>query len=197
MAQNSLAPAFIQIQYTSLFGLHTMTIPSVPFIQVPATGQWRFDLRGGAVDETPLSTGIDDFLNVVREYFDNTTVFANYTAFTQTDAAAQPIPVETGTLGKVGVFESGAGGWTKAVQTTLTWRTDTFGLYKLVMLDSVTGNNFDRKSGLPVGSRRKIVSDYITSQFTWLAGRDGGRPVTFLQEAVTLNEKLRKSYRMQ
>jgi len=40
------------------------------------------------------------------------------------------------------------------------------------------------------------IRDYVTADATWIASRGGGRPNTFLQVSITLNEKLRRAYNM-
>jgi hypothetical protein len=194
MAENSLSPAFVRINYISQWGPHSMTIPSVPYTP-PTIGAVTglFVLRGAAVP-TDAADAVTDFVNLIKPFFEATTTFLDYIIFTQADPDAAALPRFSDTLGIAGT--GGSTTWDKAVQFTWTWRTDEFGLYKLVFLDCVSNNAFDKITNLTGLAAEEAVSDYVTADVTWIAGRDGGRPNTFLQIAKTLNEKLRRSYRM-
>lgn len=194
MASNSLSPAFVRIDYKSEFGPHSMTIPSVPVTAaVGGVTPYKFDLRGLAVD-TFVTESVTDWVNIIKVAFKNTIVFKSFTLFTQADAESTPLPVQGGILNIAGT--NAAAGWYKAVQQTITFRTDTFGRFKIVLLDVNSYNSFDKLEVLTPGDLLEDIVDYATADVTWFAGRDGGRPDVFLQSAVTLNEKLRRSYRM-
>jgi len=194
MTANSLYPAFVRIDYTSIYGPHSMTIPSVPVIAAVGGGApYVFDLRGAAID-VPVSTSVEDFVDVIKPFFIASTIFNSYTLFTMADPEATPVPVQGGALNIAGT--GGDTTWEKAVQWTITWRTDSFGIFKLVLLDAVSNNNFDKITDADSDVGLDPVNEYVTADVTWIAGRDGGRPDVFLQAAKTLNEKLRRSYRM-
>jgi hypothetical protein len=194
MAPNSIAPAFVKINYASEFAPHSMEIPCVPVIAAVGGGApYTFDLRGLEID-VPVSTGVMDFINLVKIFFHSTVKFIDWTLYTLADPDAPALPVQTGSINVAGTNASDT--WYKAVQRTHTWRTDAFGVYKLVLLDAISSNNFDKQTELVVDSALANLSNYVTADATWFAGRDGGRPDVFLQVSITLNEKLRRSYRM-
>lgn len=194
MAENSLSPAFVRINYTSPYGSHTMTLPSVPYI-LPDIGHvnGQFDLRGGELS-VDADDAVRDFVDVIKIMWTAGTTFQDYVIFTQEDEEAAPLPRFSMPLGIVGTH--GGTSWSKAIQNTFTWRTEAFGVFKLVMLDSISSNQFDKQVGVPDATARKAISDYVTDDSSWLSGRDGAQPGTFLQQATTLNEALRKKYGM-
>ena len=192
--QNSLSPAFVRINSTSAYGAHSTTIPSVPLIAPPGgVGGYGFDLRGAAIDVNAQDS-IEDFVNLLKVFYPSTYTFIDYVLFSQPAPEDVPVPVESNVLSIAGT--NIGGGWAKAVQETWTWRTTEFGIFKLVMLDAVSDNSFDKLTNISGSAPHEALSDYVTADVTWIAGRDGGRPNTFLQIAKTLNEKLRRSYRM-
>lgn len=194
MAPNSLYPAFIRIDSTSAYGPHSMTIPSVPVEPTTVGGSiYQFILRGAALPAT-VSGAVEDFVDVLKVLFPSSYTFTSWTLFTLADPEATPLPVQAGNLNVAGTHAGAT--WDKAVQYTITWRTDTFGIFKLVLLDAESGNVFDKITNLTGETELEGINDYVTADVTWIAGRDGGRPNTFLQVAKTLNEKLRRSYRM-
>jgi hypothetical protein len=171
-----------------------MTLPSVPVIAAVGGGApYVFDLRGLEID-VPVAGAIEDFVDVIKAAYKTTYNFQSWTLFTMEDPEATPIPVQSGNLNIAGTNASTT--WDKAVQQTLTWRTDAFGIFKLVLLDSVSDGSFDKVVDVEANPGIEAIHDYVTADETWLAGRDGGRPNVFLQNAKTLNEKLRRSYRM-
>lgn len=193
MAENALSPAFVKLNYHSLYSTHVQIIPSVPYL-LPDVGNitGRFQLRGAALP-TPAGDAIEDFVNLQMPFFPESVVFDNYTIFTQADEDAPPTPQYAGNLGISGTNDDA--GWSKAVQATWTFRTTAFGLFKLVMLDMASANDFNPVVAPSDAAYTDLIA-YITSTNSWLSGRDDERPSTFLQISKTLNEKLRRSYKM-
>jgi hypothetical protein len=192
--QNSLSPAFVRIDYTSIYGAHSMTLPSVDVGTTTIGGDIYQFLLPIPLLPTTVSGAVEDFVDVIKPFFIPSTIFNGYTLFTQATPEDTPVPVETNNLNIAGT--GGDTTWEKAVQFTLTWRTTEFGVFKLVFLDAVSNNNFDKITDADSDIGLDPVNEYVTASVSWLRGRDGGRPKTFLQAAKTLNEKLRRSYRM-
>lgn len=195
MAENALSPAFVRINYASPYGGHVMTVPSVPYI-LPDVGNvsGQFDLRGAALS-TPAHDAVVAYVNVLKPFFNPGVVFSDYTIFTQADAAAVALPQYTDTLNIAGTTGLGATQWAKASQGTITFRTETFGIFKIVLLDAWTIGWDPFRSATATVQLGALV-DYVTDDVSWLSGRDGGRPKTFLQMSWTLNEHLRRAYNM-
>jgi hypothetical protein len=117
-----------------------------------------------------------------------------YTIFNFEDEDSLPVPVAEAALAQVGGFETP--GWYKAVETTITYHTTGFGIFKLVLLDSASANNFDKLGPLDSVDFKTALDAEITVLTNAWAGRDNLRPANFTQVARTLNEKLRRSYNM-
>ena len=194
MASNSLYPAAVRINYSSAYSVHSMTLPSVPVLGGDiGVGGYQFTLRGLAAPVN-CDAAINDFIDVLKPLMGTDTTFIDYVLFQYATPTSKGVPVSSQPINKVGT--GGIITWRKAVQQTWTWRTDEFGIFKMVLLDVPSGNTFDKIPTTAGDARQAALSDYVTAPVTWLAGRDGGRPNTFLQVAVTLNEKLRRAYRM-
>ena len=187
--ENSLSPAFVRINYTTAFGVHSMTVPTVPVFLDGAT--WKFTLRD-EVTPTSVLTEITAYVNLLKVFFNATTTFVDFILYVQDSPATTPVPFYSATLAIVGT--SGATAWAKAVQRTWTFRADDFGLFKLVMLD-VPNDGFDRVTATQAGAQTSL-KNYIIGANTPIAARSGGKPTVFLQFVDTLNDKLRKAYRM-
>lgn len=194
MALNSLYPAAVRINYNSAFGAHSMTLPSVPVLGGDiGVGGYQFTLRGLAAPVN-VDDAVNDFVDVLKALMGTDTTFVDYVLFQYATPTSKGVPVSSQPINKVGT--GGITSWRKAVQQTWTWRTDEFGIFKMVLLDVPSGGSFDKITSTDGDARQAALNAYVTAPVTWLAGRDGGRPNTFLQASVTLNEKLRRSYRM-
>ena len=194
MTVNSLSPAFVKINYTSAYGSHVMTQPSVPVESgVFAPTGWGFTLRGAELP-IPVDDGVTDFVNIIKALFPSTVTFTDATVYSQPDPSDIPVPVASFALGIAGT--AAASGWAKATQDTFTFRADDFTLYKLVLLDCVSFDQWDKVTDASVRTQFEDIRDYVTADATWIASRGGGRPNTFLQVSITLNEKLRRAYNM-
>lgn len=192
--ENSLAPSYVRINYTSAYGPHSMTIPAVPLEATAGPDpEYLFDLRGAAIS-VPVHQAIVDFVNVIKSEHVTTTTFVDYVLFHQPDELLPANPVASAALGIQGLDL--VGGVDKATQRTFTWRATDFTLFKLAMLDVRMIGQFERQTNFIGEPGKQAISNYVTNPVTWVASRGGGRPNTFLQFSETLNEKLRRSYRM-
>lgn len=194
MTANSLSPAFLRINYSSVYGPHVMTVPTVPLVSgVYAPSGWAFDLRGAEIS-VEVSEAVADFVAVIRPFWTNQVNLIDYTVFNQPEIDDLPTPVYSALIGLAG---SGGGGlgWDKAVERTFTYRGDDFTLSKLVFLDAIA-DTFNRVVTWADASKGDVLRDYVTADATFLATRGGGRPNIQMQETTTLNEKLRRSYKM-
>lgn len=186
---NSLSPSFVEIDYHSAFGFHKMTIPTLQYDNVnDEFATWS----AGVVDSTEM---IEDFVDTLLPFFPSTVTFDNYTIFNKATPAAVPTPERSAILtGKVGGVATP--GWNKAVQFTVTIRTEGFGILKIVLLDIDSGNSFERQGSVSTPSDFTSMMTQLTANNHGWSGQDDTQPNVFLQCSRTLNEKLRKSYRM-
>lgn len=191
--ENSLSPAFVKINYLTEYAPHSQTIPSVPLIAAVGDAPPYFDLRGGAIDVN-ADTAIRDYIALAKALFTPATTFVDYTIYSQPGVGDAPLPVWSASLGIVGTspFTNAH----KAFQQTLSFRATDFTLFKLVFLDAIPASGNDKKTPPLADGAMQAIVDYAIADVTWMASRGGGRPNTCLSLTTTLNEKLRRSYRM-
>lgn len=191
MTRFSLEPAFVEIFSHSTFGPHVMTLPTLDY----NPGGDTFDVHSGTpVDATDMITNLVDKLLPFFPDSDSY-IFDNFRIFTLDDPDGVPL------LRKAGSFTSKEGtnsapGWFKAVQRTVS-ALDADGFKcRLTLLDAATGNSFDQETTItPSSSLEALFNEWSDDANGW-ASRQGARPATFLEVATTLNEKLRRAYRM-
>jgi len=188
----SIAPAFFQLNYHSEFGPHVARIPTLGWTDEPSIhAAGTFDTWDvGSVDAFDM---IEAYVDACLPFFWPTTTFDNFIIYTQPDPDDDPQPRASLVFtGKDGT-DSGTT-WSKAVQRTLNMRTTNFGLAKYVFLDAASGNNFDRINA--AGSDILAFINVVNNTNYGFAGRDNGRPNAYIGVTTTLNEKLRRAYRM-
>jgi hypothetical protein len=79
---------------------------------------------------------------------------------------------------------------------TVNFRTSLFGKAKLVLLDFSALDDWSKVRTLPgSGALFDLVGEFTASTNGW-QGQDNGQPTTFVSVTRTLNEKLRRSYRL-
>jgi hypothetical protein len=190
---NSLYPAFVVLDYTSAYAPHKMTIPTRAWtapsgiFTYGSYPKWDDDSEIDALDM------VNDFATVLAGAWKNTATITTFTWYTMASPTARPLPQLATTVAIAGTNVSTA--QDKARQHTITWRTTTFGISKIVVLDAPAAD-FDRIADVTDVAWVEDINDELTSVDKAWSGRDGGRPNTFLQVSVTLNERLRRAYRM-
>lgn len=186
---HGLYPAFVRIEYHSAYAPHIMTIPTLAWDTGPDfDGHFDTHDAGTIAAEEMIQALVD----TLAEIYTSGVTFDRWTIYTLDTPTSDPVPQTGATLAVPGTNVSSA--WSKAVEQTFVWRTTLAGIFKLVLLDVPTDDNFDNVQTLS-GDYTAIGAEIQSPDNAW-AGRDGGRPQTFIQASATLNEKLRRSYRM-
>lgn len=186
---NALGPYFVRANYHYILGPHTMTIPTN--IWNPDGGFGTFEAWDSGAPAA--DTMIEDLVTLMLPFFDPNTVFDNWTIFKQLLPTDEPTPMMGANFtGMVGT-NSGAS-WSAAVELIITARTTNFGIAKLDFLDGASGNNFNPITAF-TGAIAAVVTEWSDPANAW-RGRDNGRVNTFLKMTVNLNQKLRKTYRL-
>lgn len=190
---NSLFPAFVVLEYHSAFGHHKMTIPTKVYTPPDVTFSAGSFLAWNS-SQRDADEMINDLVELMAVFWKTDTTFDSYTIYTMDDPDAAPQPQYAAALGIPGSNSSTS--WSKAVQTTFSFRTDLFGQFKLVFLDAPSGNLFDRIDTFSTSPEAIAIRDELADSANAWSARDNGKPVTLVQIAYTLNEKLRREYNM-
>ncbi len=137
---------------------------------------------------------ISDLLTAMLPQWPDGVSVDRYTIFTMESPSADPVPRFSNSLALTGTASTP--GWFKAVQLTITALDTEFKIAKLVLLDSGSFNTYDKlvdlgESAVIAG----IYNEWADSSNGW-SSRNGKRPASFKSATKTLNEKLRREYRM-
>jgi hypothetical protein len=187
---NSKAPAFVKVNYHSIFGVHVGIVPTLAWNA--GADQGEFATHNGSVcDANDMITAL---FTILAGILPDTASYDNYVIYDQPDPDDLPVPVATGALAIAGLDSSP--GWHQATQVTMTFRTTNFGVFKLVTLDAATNDSFAKTTVVPgSGVLFNALAEVSNEDLGW-AGQDNGRPNNLISQTVTLNEKLRRAYRL-
>jgi hypothetical protein len=194
MAPHSLFPCSVAIHYHNNFAPHVMTIP---------LNEWNPVSSGHpagtntAWDSTQRDTAdmISDLIDILLPFFYSDTHFDNYVIDTYADKDAPGRPqIEVGLTGRTGT----GGTYIPATQANFMFRTGGFGYLKLIMLDVVASAQFLPVSTFPSPAYDTTIAlyEYICSDVQAFRGRDQTQPAFLKKITYTLNEQLRKAYRL-
>jgi hypothetical protein len=185
---NFLGPYWIQLNYTG-YAPHTMTIPIKGWNPSGTIG--TVDIWSGGTENT--LTMMSGFVTVLKPMFNADISFNNYLVYKQLLPADTPEPVSSQQFsGQIGT--NAGGSWASAVEIIFIARTTAFGIVKLDLLDACSEDNFNPV--ISPATNPQLLIDYWFNDAHGFAGRDNAQPNTFLKYTVNLNQKLRKSYRL-
>lgn len=194
MTEHSLFPCSCQIFYRSIYAPHSMTIPLTEWSPIssghPAGTNLAWD--GTQVDTDDMISQLEVFL---LPFFQTTTLFLSYTINTYADKDAPARPRFSTAFG----VQAGTGSTNiPAAQATWNFKTEEFGAFKLILLDTKVSAAFGPLSVLvsPTNDIEIAVRDFIMDEANAFSGRDGARPSILNKITYTLNEKLRAEYHL-
>lgn len=187
----SLYPAFVVIDEHSEFGLHKRTLPTRAWTGTTGT-PGEYSAWDTSVAQADLM--IEALVDLLAATMVTTYNFDAYTIYTMTSETATPQPRYQATLNVPGVLT--AADAVPASQGTMSFRTAAFGKFKITFLDAIPSGDF--KPQLPGGftaAQTAIAAALSNSGNAWSA-RDNSQIGDPQRLTWTLNEKLRKAYRL-
>lgn len=189
---HSLYPAFVRLFYHTAFGQHVQTVPTKQWFAVGGTNGFGSYLNWED-DEVDAQDMIDALVDELKDFQPTTGIYDSATIYTMTSETADPRPRFSIPLAVTGTAVTAD---VPASQATLSARTTDFGVAKLEWFDATPSTDFLPVRTLP-GSGQPLDLWNVWSSTDWAwSGRDGFRPATFMQVSYTLNEALRRSYRL-
>lgn len=186
----SVAPAFVKINYHSPLGTHVQIIPTLAWTAGADAGLFA-TWSGGTTD---AQTMIENLINAIALIAPDGNSYDNFVIYSQPTPDDIPRPVAQGNLGIAGLDTTP--GWWQAVQVTMNFRSSLFGAMKIVVLDAATNNDFSKTTVLPGSGALFEVFGLLTVNSNGWAARDNGQVTGFVSQTVTLNEKLRRAYKL-
>lgn len=190
---NNLYPSYAKINYHSIFGIHSMSLPTLRWNAGTLGTPGTFDTHDGAGIAADVM--VKALVDLLAAKVPSTTVFDNYEIF-NAPTLSNPLvfnPVYGEALAVDGTLASPTGA-AKAVQYTIGMRTVLFGRSQIVLLDVPSGNTWGNVT-TPDSATQDIIDEWTADTNGW-AGRDGGRPFYFTNISISMNKRLRRKYGM-
>jgi hypothetical protein len=188
MTRYGLYPAFIKVNYHSLFGNHTMTIPTLPWSDTPNVG--------GAGSLPQWDSGMIDVYDMMSTYVDllgdimpDTIMFDDFIVFKYDDPDGLPHPVAGKALGIPGLLSEDS---VRAASATLNFRTTSFHPFKVVLLDTVPAADFRDTLPADFSVGQQALVDFLLGNDHGIAGRDGNQPYQAISITYNINDKLKQ-----
>jgi hypothetical protein len=186
----ALSPAYVQFYYHSPFGQHVQTVPTTSYS--PSSGEFTTHAGGGiaAIDM------VTNLMLVMKKFYGAGVIYDNCRIFTKFDALTDPVFRGVITFVSSNEGDFATPGTTQAVQGTFSYLGVGGTKGRLTFLDCASGDSFVPQFATGgSGILFNLMAEISDLDNGW-STRGNERPETFLQYSKTLNEKLRREYRM-
>jgi len=193
MAPNSLSPAYVRLDYHSVYGAHVMLIPTKEWLPTSITGGMGSYV---AWDTTTIDAEamIDALIAKLADLHLATSSFDLATIYTQATSTSPAFPQAAKTLAVVGT--AGAVGAAMAIQSTLNMRGVGGKPVKYTFLDA-SALNVQMTKISPFGfppAVSALVTEVSLLSNAW-SSRNDDRPNVALSWTMTESNALRRRYR--
>lgn len=193
MTQGSLSPAYVVLNYHSIYGTHKATIPTKEWFPTNLTGDLGSyeNWNGIPVDAEEMITA---YAEAVMAFYPTSASFDVAEIWTKADADSPAYPRRTKNIAVAGGDATPP--WTKAVEHQWILRGDDFSIMKLVWLDAPQPDSWDALTDLTGNVPALAVYDAIVNPDWAWSTRKNAQPLTFIKVTYKLNDKLRDEYGM-
>lgn len=189
---NSVAPAFVQIEYHSAYGPHVMKIP-ITGIENPTASAVLLTAEAWDTSSININDMVNALVTEMQPRFAATAGFDRWSVWSQPTPDDDPLFVGGASIGEIGT--AGTPGWAQATQETISLRDTAGKLFKLTLMDFASGNNFAAYTLASTIGVDGIVDELIADTNAWMS-RANNQPDNFIRRTATLNEALRRAYRL-
>jgi hypothetical protein len=194
MVEYGLQPSYVKIDYSTIFGNHSHTIPTLQWLPTSITGAMGSYVAWDSVPRDAEDM-IDSLVTVLKPMIGSDSSYDLATVFNFDSTADIFLPVAFKTLAVAGTGATTAP--RKACQQTINIRTTGGHQMKIVHLDhSIGATEFDKISALSFSGAALALVGEITSTAAAWSGRDNTRPLAPVSATFDLNDALRSQYRM-
>lgn len=184
---NSLAEGFVRVTYSGPNGPHHQILP-VNYAGTPTPGVMPdFTTKDAAT--ISMSTGMASYLAEFRKWFNDDTLIGLVEAYTvdpDTEERTFIWGYDAGLLGADG------GANVALSMCTLSFKTIAGGLLKIVFMESVKPVNTKIFPPYTVDSVQADMTAYITSDDSFIIGRDNAYAFASISQTVKTSDALRK-----
>lgn len=192
MPTDKLFPAYVKIDYTTVYAPHTMIRPTLAWngagIGVPGT----FDTHAGG--SIAGDTMVEGFIDLMMDlYYTNATSVA-YTIYRIPNIGDDPQPVFAKNYATPGTIVIDPTDDYQAWVATMQWRSTSFGLARMNLIECQRAGFQGKQTGALTGAFAALAAEFQDTTKGW-AARDNGRPAAYLSTTYKPNDRLIRQYR--
>lgn len=194
MVEYGLRPSYGRIDYTSSYGPHSATIPTLQWLPTSITGAIGsyVNWNGVPIDAEDMWDG---YTTALADLLPTTSHINLVTLFDWDAALEKFFPVATKSYAVAGTVAPASPN--KAVSMTMNIRSQGGQAYKAVVLDFVLGAaEFNKITLASYSADMVALSTYIRDDDNAFSARDNTKPSYDVSVTFDLNQALRKQYRM-
>jgi len=194
MTEFGLEPAFVKIDYATVFGAHTHLICTKEWLPTSITGTMGSYVNWNSVP-VDAEAMIDALVAEMAPFHKDDTTITQATIFTKADEDSPSLPRAAKALTVAGT--SALTTHAKAIQKTMNFRTTGIQAAKLVFLDVPHGSTDFLKEYPATWGADDITMFDVFSDGDWAwSGRDNTQIASEVSITWNLNQQLRKQYKM-
>lgn len=186
MAQNSLYPGYVKLYYEASGHPHIHTFG----ITAPTGGLGTSTITNKGGTAVATATAIAAYVAALKTLYSASTNFRYWELFKMNNSEDPGVLIDTGSLNIPGTNATGS---VLYGQTTMSYRSDTGGFGKLVLMETSQAVNTVVESPFAAGPY-KTIADYIVSASGIVTARDNGFPMMVTKAIGKTNDALRKKY---
>lgn len=193
MSVGTLSPAYVQLNYHSIYGAHVALIPTKEWFPTSLTGHLGSYSNWLSIP-CDAEAMIQDYADAMMAFYPSTAGTDTATIWTKATPTSPAYPRAQYPITSPGTLSMP--GWSKAVQHQYILRGTDFSLMKLLFLDCPIGGSWDALSDISGSAEAIAVVGAITSDsWAWQTRKDA-QPFSFVKITYKLNDKLRDQYSM-
>lgn len=189
----TLYPAFVKIFYHTTLLNHVASLPVLGWNE-PVGGHDYGTFDAHDFSSPDADDVVQEYATVIQPIFSEDVILDSYIIYTMATPTSKPAPRVSNAITLTGTNTDNT--WFKANQVTMSTRTSDFNKAKFTLLDVPVTGNYGKTASLPgSGIYHDWYGVIIDPTRPW-CGRDRNPITSFVSITTTLNEKLRRAYRL-
>lgn len=192
MPTDKLYPAYVKIEYTSLYSPHDMIRPTLAWAGAGIGDPGTFATHNESTIAGDVM--VEAFIDLMMDLYYTTATSVAYTIYNVPEIGADPQPVFGKNYATPGTITVDPDDDYQAWVSTLQARTSNFGLAKVNLIEAARSGFQGKQTGALTGAYLAFFNEWSAGTNGW-AGRDNGRPAVYLNTNIKPNDTLIRQYK--
>lgn len=192
MPTDKLYPAYVKIEYTTLYSPHVMIRPTLQWSGSGLGDPGSFDTHDAVGIAGDVM--VEAFMDIFMDLYFTTATTVSYTIYNVPSIGADPQPVFGKNYAVPGTVTVDPTDDYQAWVDTLLFRTTAFGIAKINLIEAQRAGFQGKQTGALSGANLALANEFTAASNGW-AGRDNGRPMVYMWSQWKPNDRLIRQYR--